>query len=157
EMPAFAVNTAFASGLSSLDAYHFPTRRFAQLLFALRGVRYEPTAVFFKLARDEPASTVLRPLYNVRWQAGLSGPGPLEITPLAPTAGPAWFAAGLARDETIESLARQLLADKDALRQRLVETIRVVPGDPFVVAAALPTSVDPLCSHAAVEDVRWDA
>jgi hypothetical protein len=156
EMPAFAVNTAFASDLSSLDGYHFPTRRFAQLLFALRGVRYEPTAVFFKLARDEPAFTVLRPLYNVGGEASLSGPGRLEIKPLGPTAGPAWFADGLALDESMDSLARHLLADKDAMPRKLTDAIRVVASDPFVVAAAPPVSVDPACRQAEVRDVRWD-
>jgi hypothetical protein len=112
--------------------------------------------VFFKLTRDEPAFAVLRPLYNVGWQASLSGPGHLEITPLEPTAGPAWFAAGLAHDESMELLAGRLLADKDALPQKLVETVRVVASDPFVVGAALPMSVDPTCRQAEVRDVRWD-
>jgi hypothetical protein len=156
EMPAFAVNTAFASSLSSLDGYHFPTRRFAQLLFALRGVRYEPTAVFFKLTRDEPAFAVLRPLYNVGWQASLASRGRLEITTLEPTAGPAWFTAGMERDESIESLARELLASRATLPGSATETLRVVSSDPFVARAVLPTALDPSCRQATVGDVRWE-
>jgi hypothetical protein len=156
EIPAFAVNTAFASGLSSLDGYHFPTRRFAALLFALRGARYEPTGVYFKLAPDEPAFGVLRHLYNVAWQASLVGRGRLEVKRLEPTPGPAWFGASVVREENLESLARRLLADRDGLHQRLVDTLRIVASDPFVAAAALPPSLDPACRQAAVTDVRSD-
>ena len=58
EIPVFTVNSAFAAGLASLDGYGTPTRCFSQLVFALRGDRYEPTANCFKLPAGDPAFAV---------------------------------------------------------------------------------------------------
>lgn len=152
EIPAFAANTAFAAGISSVDGYATPTRRFAELLFALRKAPYQPTAVFFELRPDEPAFRALRQLYDVRWRAALPSPGSLALSDAGPTAGPAWFSASVSRVGDIQSLARELLRSGDSLHERLGEVMWVVEGDPF--ASAVPwLHVDPLCAEARVTHV----
>jgi hypothetical protein len=153
EIRAFTVNTAFAAGVSSLDAYAIPTRRFAALLFALRGVRYEPTAVFFKLGADEPAFRALRQLYDVVWLVSLPARGSLSVSPAKPAAGPAWFSRSLSHLPDTAALARELLVPADELYARVSETVWVVDADPLPAPAALAAGVDPTCAAARLETV----
>jgi hypothetical protein len=75
---------------------------------------------------DERAARALFPLYNVRWRAGDGmapgmasvpegvpplGRAPLEpvpLSPLGPTAGPAWFSDAVEVAPSIDSLASAL-------------------------------------------------
>jgi hypothetical protein len=159
-IPAFAVNTGFAAGLSSLDGYGVPTRRFAALWFTLRGGRREPTAVFFALPPGDPAFRALRQLYNVAWEVTVPSAGRLTLAPLGPTAGPAWFSASIARATDLPSLARELRAPRESLHRRAAEVLWLDGSDPAVVRAALPAAVDPGCRDARVVQVeasrrRW--
>ncbi len=132
EIPAFTVNTAFAAGLSSLDGYEVPTRRFSTLVFALRGARHEPTAVFFKLPAQDPAFPALRQLFHVGWSASLASRGRLTLAPLGPTAGAAWFSGSVARVPDSESLVRELRAAGEHLHQRAREVLWLVDSDLLV-------------------------
>src|SRR4030095_13706657 len=107
-MRGFTVTAASAAGLASLDGYGTPTRRFSQLVFALRGDRYEPTAILFKFPAGDPAFAVLRQIYHVGWNATLRVRGRLALNPLGPTAGPAWFSASTLRLDSLGALAREL-------------------------------------------------
>jgi hypothetical protein len=148
EIPAFTVNTAFAAGLSSLDGYEVPTRRFAALVYALRGVRYEPTGVFFKLPADDPAFPVLRQLYNVGWRVTLPARGSLALSDLGPTSGQAWFSASVARVADFPALARQLRESGDVLHSRAAEVLWLVESDPWASRALRPAAIDPRCRDA---------
>lgn len=157
EVPVFTVNTAFAAGLSSLDGYEVPTRRFAALLFALRGRRYEPTAMFFRLGPQEPAFRVLRQLYNVVWDVSLPSRGSMTVAEAGPAAGPGWFSASLLRTKDVESLSRELNTAGDALHGRAKEVLWLVDSDPLAVAAPLPSTVDRRCATARVVQVTASA
>jgi hypothetical protein len=157
EIPAFTVNTAFAAGLSSLDGYAVPTRRFAELVFALRGARYEPTAVFFKFRPDEPAFGVLRQLYNVTWNVALPSRGSMTVAPAGVAAGPAWFSTSVSRTKDVASLSRELTAAGEGLHDRVKETLWLVDADPFAAVAALPSNIDARCGAARVVRVEAPA
>ncbi len=150
EIPAFSVNTAFAAGLSSLDGYGIPTRRFASLLFALRGQRYEPTAIFFKIPAADPAFPVLRELYDVRASVSLRQRGQLTIEPLGTTAGPAWFSASVVRNDSLAALVSELRGASGALAERAHEVLWVDGSDPLASDTA---TVDPRCREARVLSV----
>ena len=139
ELPAFSANTAFVAGLSSVDGYHFPTRRFAALVLALRGMPYEPSAVLFRIEPQDPSFSILRELYNVQWEAGLDDKRQLAITPLGPTPGPAWFSSRLDRVEGFDSLASRLRSEIEGLDRAL-----------FVVRARLPAELPTSCAEAHV-------
>jgi hypothetical protein len=148
EIRDLTVNTAFAAGLSSLDGYEVPTRRFAALVYALRGLRYEPTGVFFKLPADDPAFPVLRQLYNVVWRVALPARGSLSLSALGETAGPAWFSASVARVADLAALARELRESGEALHGRAAAVLWLDGSDPMVSRA--PAVIDPPCSEARV-------
>ena len=153
EIPAFTVNTAFAAGLSSLDGYAVPTRRFAELVFALRGARYEPTAIFFKFRPEEPALGVLRQLYNVTWNVALPSRGSMTVADAGKAAGPAWFSSSVSRTPDVESLSQELKAPGDAPYERLRRTLWLVDADPLTAAARCPPNFDPRCADARVARV----
>lgn len=154
QVPPFAANTAFAAELSSLDGYAVPTRRFSALVFALRGDRYEPTANFFRLTAVDPAFPVLRQLYNVTDGVALVPPQRLAITPLGPTAGPAWFSASVSRADDLASLARELRAAGDTLHVRVREVVWRNGADPLAASAPVPPVLDVRCRDARVVAVH---
>jgi hypothetical protein len=153
-IPAFATNTAFAAGLSSLEGYAVPTRRFAALLFALRGDRYESTAVFFALPSGDRAFPVLRQLYDVGWSVTVPSRGRLAIEPAGPVAGPAWFSASLVRVNDLTALARELRAAGESLHQRAREVLWLDADDPLAVGAPLPAALHGGCGQARVIGVQ---
>jgi hypothetical protein len=153
-MPAFATNTAFAAGLSSLDGYAVPTRRFGTLLFALRGDRYESTGVFFDLRPDDRAFPVLRQLYNVAWHVTVPSRDQLAVQPLERTAGPAWFSASVTRVADLPALTRELRGAGEHLHRRAREVLWLDGADPLAAGATRPVTVDPRCRDARVVAVE---
>jgi hypothetical protein len=154
ESTDFGANTAFAERLSSLEGYFFPSRRFVELVCALRGQEYQPNQLIVRLPDDHPTSWPLHQLYDVAWRVRAPPGSEARVEPLSPPAGPAWFSAGLARVDSFAALGRDLLPLGDALGRRAHETLWLVSADPRVAAAALPPSVDPACASAAVREVR---
>jgi hypothetical protein len=158
-MPALATNTAFGAGLSGLDGYAVPPRRFAALLFALREDRYESTAVFFALPPGDRAFPVLRQLYNVIWEVALPSRSRLALNPLGPAAGPAWFSAAVARVRDLAALAAELRAAGEGLHRRAAEVLWLDDADPLTARAALPAVLAGGCRDARVLGVEapWRA
>jgi hypothetical protein len=142
------VNSAYAAGLASLDGYGTPMRRFSQLVFALRGDRYEPTANFFRLPAGDPAFAVLRQLYNVGWNVTLPAPGQLALGPLGPTAGPAWFSASTVRLENLATVARELRGAGETLARRTKEVLWIDESDFLAARADVPATLDERCRDA---------
>ena len=158
-VPALVTNTAFAAGLSGLEGYAVPPRRFAALLFALRGDRYESTAVFFALPPGDRAFPILRQLYNVTWEVALPSRSRLALNPLGPAAGPAWFSASVARVRDLAALAGELRAAGEGLHRRAGEVLWLDGADPLTARAALPAALDRGCRDARVLSVEapWRA
>jgi hypothetical protein len=149
-VPVLGPNTAFAAGLSSLDGYQAPLRRFSQLVFALRGQPHQPTAVLFVSGRGDPAFDVLRQLHDVRWDASLEAAGRLRVAELGPTAGPAWFSAALERVPGLPALVEQL--KQPGLHERAHQFAWLVASDPL--NAGLPERVDPACASARLDHLE---
>jgi hypothetical protein len=150
EIPVFTVNSAYAARLSSLDGYGTPTRRFSQLVFALRSDRYEPTAIFFKLPAGDPAFAVLRQLYNVGWNVTRPAPGQLALSPLGPTAGSAWFSASTVRLENLAAVARELRGAGETLGRRTKEVLWIDDSDLLAARADVPATIDERCREARI-------
>jgi hypothetical protein len=157
ETDAFGPNSAFAAGLSSLDGHTFPTRRFVALARALRNEPYTPNALLLRFA-VHPSARAMFQLYDVRYLLGL-GPDAAHpiVTPLAPTAGPAWFGASLAPVGSFAALAEELLGAGEALAARAPEAVWLVGDDTRVAAARLPARLDAACAKASVDDVAASA
>src|SRR4029077_9066049 len=95
----FGANRTFAAGLSGLDGYGFPQRRFVALVRALRGEPYAPNALLLRFHEPFVASRVLFQLYNVAWTLEDAEPGQApRVRVRGPTAGPAWFPATLGEE-----------------------------------------------------------
>lgn len=170
EIPELGANTAFAAGLSSIDGYFFPSRRFIELVTALRHQPYDASAFVLRFRPDEAAARVLFALYDVRFTAGdaartartvsvpsgVPGPGPrepwrLELQPLGPTAGTAWFAARVETVPDFSTLAARLHEAGPDLAARLHETAWLV-ADPATAGVIAP----PPCGSARVLAVAAD-
>jgi hypothetical protein len=153
-IPTLATNTAFAAGLSGLEGYGVPTRRFAALLFELRGERYEPTAVFFALPPNDRAFPVLRQLYDVAWEATVPSRGRLSLNPLGPAAGPAWFSASVVRTPDLPTLVRELRASGQGLHERAASVLWLDGSDPVKPPASMQEPLNPGCRQARVVSVE---
>jgi len=152
----FEANTAFASRLSSLDGYFFPSRRFVELVCALRGQDYQPNQLIVRLPETHPTSRPLFQLYDVAWRvrAPPGWAGTVEVQPLMATAGPAWFSAAFQEVDSFATLGRELLALADAVGGRAREVLWLVTADRAVSAARLPSSVEGACGSARVLEVK---
>jgi hypothetical protein len=145
-LPELLSNAAPAAGLSSLDGYYFPQRRFVELVCAVRGEKYKPNLLRLTLRPAFPGSRALFQLYNVAWQLDPER----GLAPLVETAGPAWFSAGLTRTPSFAALGEELLAAGDGLALRAHRTAWLVSSDPMVARAGLPDTVDSRCAQASV-------
>jgi hypothetical protein len=156
EDDAFEANTAFAARLSAIDGYFFPSRRFVELVCALRGQEYQPNQLIVRVPEEHPTSRPLFQLYNVGWRlrAMPSDPRGVEIRRLARPPGPAWFSVSFDVVDSFAALGRDLMAVGDALGGRARQTLWLVGSDPAVAAARLPKSVDSACGSARVLEVK---
>jgi hypothetical protein len=91
--PPYAMSTAMAAGLSSLDGVWWPTRRYLALIAALRNRHVPSTTMVFALSRD-PAFPVLAQLYNVRSVATESDASHVAVPSRL---GAAWMPQTIAR------------------------------------------------------------
>lgn len=152
QLPPFEHNPAQAAGISSLNGYLNPPRRFIALIAALDGVAPDYTVNSFRFARDSASLRALAPIYNESFR--VSGvPGDMHVEPLAPTAGPAWFAARIEPLPGIEAIAAALRNAGDAIvpavRARMwIDSKDVVPGQ------SIPATFSPECGKAEVLGVE---
>jgi hypothetical protein len=153
EFPELGPNTAFASGLSSLDGYYYPPRRFGQLYWALQGQAYEPGSVLLRTPPGTPCGTALFQLFNVSTVVAAGDGGQLEARPRTPTAGAAWFSAEIRRTPSVKTLAQELLAEGGNLHARAHEVVWVVEDDGRI-PASLPASLAGKCASARVLSVE---
>ncbi len=125
--PPFSYNEGFAMGLSTVDGYAYPGRRFVALACALRGVPFRPTLNYFDLASDRAALAPLRALYDVRadviWDDDPLG----KVAPGPDTLGRAWFSRRVEALDSWSALGARLRGASDLAA--LGETTLAVAGD----------------------------
>jgi hypothetical protein len=150
---AFGANRTLAAGLSGLDGYGFPQRRFVALVRALREEPYAPNALLLRFHETHLASRVLFQLYNVAFKVDDGeGAHPLRVRPRGPTAGPAWFPTATAIDADWSALARSLLDWGNTAHERARAELRLLDGD--AGEAGLGMSLPTLCTAAFVHSLR---
>jgi hypothetical protein len=153
ESADFGPNTAFASGLSALDGYYFPSRRYIELFCALHGYDYQPNALLLRFPASERWTRPAFALYNVTWFLGKKGDNQLEGRKLPPTAGPAWFSQGFEPVPSFAALGRALLEADTEVADRVRRRLYLVSSDPSL-PPDLPRDVSPACASARVLDIR---
>jgi hypothetical protein len=153
ERPEFLANTSLSAGLSSLDGYYFPQRRFVELVNTLRYQPYLPNSLLLRFPPTHASSLMLYQLYNVAWRVDADG----TVRRQGPTAGAAWFSAGLARTWRYQDLREELRRPADGLHTMARRTLWLMADDLHVWRAHLPEATDPLCTQAQVLGVeaRW--
>jgi hypothetical protein len=150
EWPEFLANTPVAAGLSSLDGYYFPQRRFVELVSVLRYQPYRPNSLLLRFPPTHPSSTMLGQLYNVGWTVDETG----AVGTQGPTAGPAWFSAGIARTWRYQDLREELRRPADGLHAMAHRTLWLMADDLHVWRAHLPETLDARCAQAVVLGVE---
>jgi hypothetical protein len=152
----FEANTAFAARLSALDGYLFPSRRFVELVCALRGQAYNPNQLIVRLPQEHPTSRPMYQLYDVGLSVRIESADSqaLSVRPLPTPAGPAWFSRQFTRTASFASLGQELMALGDGLGQRARETMWLVTADPAVAAVPLPERAKAACATARVLEVK---
>jgi hypothetical protein len=153
---ALGPNTAFASGLSALDGYYFPSRRYIEMFSALHGYEYQPNALLLRYPASEKWTHSIFALYNVGWFVQRTEDGRLQGRKLAPTAGAAWFSGGFETVPSFAALGKVLLAADTATAERARARLWLVDADPRI-APARGWSVDPACAGARVLGVTATA
>ncbi len=123
--PLYGPNTAWAAGLSSIDGYGYPARRFVALAAAVSGVPYDPRHTILVFDPRTRAFAIMGQLYNVR---ALVGPGGVVTRPGA-TAGAAWFSARTERVASFAELARVLHANAPKLSSAAHDVAWLVGDD----------------------------
>lgn len=152
ESPDFGPNTAFASGLSALDGYYFPSRRYIELFCALHGYEYQPNALLLRFPASERWTRPAFALYNVTWFLQQTDDNQLQGRRLGPTAGPAWFSQGFEPVPSFAALGQALLAADADVARRVQQRLWVVSSDP-ALPATLPRQADAACANARVLNV----
>ncbi len=112
------VNTAYWMGLSSLDGYWPPTRRFLELLEALEGKKLPKTTMYFKMSQYPTAYPYLSRLYNLKYQIHLTG-NQLQVRPLDTHGESAWFGAEMIRASSYEEIAQWIKANEKDLNRKI--------------------------------------
>lgn len=152
QLPPFEHNPAQAAGISSLNGYLNPPRRFIALVAALDGVAPDYTVNSFRFARDSASLRALAPLYNESLR--VSGvPGDMHVEPLAPTAGPAWFAARIEPLPGIEAVAAAL-RDAGDLIVPAVRARMWIDSNDRISGQSIPIEFSPECGRAEVLGVE---
>jgi uncharacterized membrane protein len=148
ESPELGPNTAFASGLSALEGYYFPSRRYIELFCALHGYPYQPNALLLRYPASEGWTRPAFALYNVTWFLQRNG-DQLSGRRLGPTNGPAWFGQGFEPVSDFAALGRALLDADTNVAERVRQRLFLVASDP-ALPATLPREVAPACAGARV-------
>lgn len=146
---ALGPNTAFAAGLSALDGYYFPSRRYIEMFSALHGYEYQPNALLLRYPASERWTHSIFALYNVGWFLQRTEGGQLQGRKLAPTAGPAWFGGGFETVPNFAALGKALLEADTATAERVRARLWLVDSDARI-GPARGWSVDPACASARV-------
>ena len=146
EWPEFLANTSLAAGLSSLDGYYFPQRRFVELVSVLRYQPYHPNALLLRFPPTHASSLLLYQLYNVAWTVDEHG----NVGPRGPTAGPAWFSADIARTWRYQDLREELRRPADGLAREARRRLWLMADDLHVWRAHLPEALASGCATARV-------
>jgi hypothetical protein len=146
EWPEFLANTSLAAGLSSLDGYYFPQRRFVELVSVLRYQPYHPNALLLRFPPTHASSLLLYQLYNVAWTVDEQG----NVGARAPTAGPAWFSGDVARTWRYQDLREELRRPADGLANEARRRLWLMADDLHVWRAHLPEALAPECATARV-------
>jgi hypothetical protein len=150
----FDSNTAWALGISSLDAYWFPLKRFSQLAMALDKQPFHPAMVNFHFPPDTVVFEVLRQLYNVKYIATNTDNNAVTIQKTGPTAGPAWFSEKLIRTESVERLTEILTKKVGTIHRSAKQQVLIVEADPEIRNKPLPERFSPECKNSKVLSVR---
>lgn len=142
----FGNNTAFMMGLSSMDGYFFPPKRFLELTAALAGKPYNPLVDNFSFGADSPAFPVLARLYNVGFLIR-RGEGGHSVEKLDGGA-PAWFAGKARKVKGFKELA-EVLRSNDFRRPF---GALVIASDPKL-PAGFPENFSKACARARVRSL----
>jgi hypothetical protein len=139
-------NKGGAMGISTIEGYTQPTRRFAQLLFALKGKPLNATAVNFQHFRvGTDFFKVFSQLYNIRHLFRQARPG---FVALEDGFGEAWFSDEIVYDEEFPALARSLYAGLDRSKLNVVKADALTPRP-----GSLP-AFSPRCAQAKIDSVE---
>ena len=144
--PPFAMSTAFAARLPSIDGIWYPPKRFLDLLSALSGEVLPATTCVFKLAHD-PTFPVLQQLYNVRATIHLHD-GAADFETLPVPAGGAWFPTRIALIDDGAAMTAELHDARADLHGAIQRTGWILRADRPTPPAA--------CQHGRVASIETD-
>jgi hypothetical protein len=147
----FGPNAAFFAGLSSVEGYGWPTRRFRDLANAT-GAGLPEVPNLLVLTPGTETYRVLGCLYNVRTIL-VAGAGQVRVLRPGPTAGAAWFSRRVELLGSFADLGQRLGQGPGELSERLHEVAWLVASDPVLRARSTGLAPFVECSGAQVAAV----
>ncbi len=149
----FNINTAYGLGLSSLDGYWFPNRRYLQLVSAIEGADYTSSLHYLHISTYQDAPNILKQLYNVIYDAYIENSQLVITHPTPDPAGQAWFSTDVRRLKDFNELAKELKSHGNNLGTKLHQTTWIVEEDSLSNSQA-PVALSSACSKAEVRQIE---
>lgn len=118
-------------GLSSINGYSLPTRRFGELIYALANQPYDTTINNFNFRLNEPWFPVLQKLYNICCLIAVKNKK-IYMKDLKSSLGPAWFSQQIVPVKDLKELSHHLMQHRTMLKLRLKQMVWVDREDPKI-------------------------
>ncbi|MBI1859699.1 MAG: hypothetical protein HYR96_02120 [Deltaproteobacteria bacterium] len=125
-LPSIDTNAAFDLGVSTLDGYWTPLKRFAQLVAGLQGYQFDPGATVYKFTPTGQGFSPLSVLYNINWNLDRKGEVILA-TPISPSR-PVWFPERILRFPSAENLGASI---RPWSGEQIYSTLALNDADPI--------------------------
>ena len=147
----FGLNTGNYIGLSTIEGYWNPPKRFLLLGSALYGKEFNPTMNTIQIQANTEPFRVLSLLYNLRYTISLKN-GTLELKKLEEPLGKAWFSTQLDSAKNIKEIAAALLEKR---RKKISMAGSIIYSlDENYMKEVIEFQPNPVCSEAKIIEVK---
>lgn len=151
---SYQLNTGYPLGISTINGYLAPPKKFIDLFSALAGVEPSYINIYFDINLDDERFVPLRYLYNVAYNIVLNANGSLMISSLGPTLGEAWFSKSIVKMPYLSELAHTLIQNRDDLLAYTKDNLVVVGEEKEIQDFKFPASFSPDCEHAQILSIH---
>ncbi len=127
--PAISVNQNVYMGISSLDGYFLFPGKFSAFVKEVWQMNKTDIVHFLKINEQSKNFKIFQQLYNIKFSLVPATNNNVEIRPLLPTNGAAWFSNKLIPQNSLKELVNILISKQDSLKDYLREQLLFINSD----------------------------